>query len=62
MCKGLELEGPQKETLKHCIEEAENQQPSRWAKFRNGLTMVVVGMHSATSPIPDHYDENNKLF
>ncbi len=62
MCKGIELDETQKQTLKKCLEEAENKDLSKWAKFRNGLTMVVLGMHSATSRIPSHYDENNKLF
>ena len=62
MCKGIELDETQKQTLKQCLEEAENKDLSKWAKFRNGLTMVVLGMHSATSRIPSHYDENNKLF
>jgi len=62
MCKGLELDDTQKETLKKCYDEAQDQHLSKWAKFRNGLTMFVVGMHSATNRIPSHYDENNKLF
>lgn len=62
MCKGLELDENQKDALKECI--AQTQQPNRswWSRFRTGLTMVVIGMHSATNSIPTHYDKNNKLF
>jgi len=62
MCKGLELDENQRDTLKTCVEESQKTDRSMWSKFRNGLTMFVIGMHSATNRIPDHYDENNKLF
>ena len=62
MCKGFDLDENQKEVLKECVAQAQQPNRSRWARFRTGLTMFVVGMHSATSRIPSHYDEKNKLF
>lgn len=62
MCKGIDLDDKQKQTLKECLARAQDPQLSKWAKFRNGLTMVTLGMYAASSRIPDHYDENNKLF
>ena len=62
MCKGLELDENQKDALKQCQAQSLQANRSWWSKFRNGLTMVVIGMHSATNRIPSHYDENNKLF
>ena len=62
MCKGLELDENQKVALKECIAQSQQANRSWWSRFRNVLTMVVIGMHSATNHIPSHYDENNKLF
>lgn len=62
MCKGIELDKNQKEILQHCIAESKDPQRSRWARFRNGLTMVLVGMHAAGNRLPDRYDDNNRLF
>ena len=62
MCKGLDLDENQKTGLKECVAESQQPNRSRWSRFKTGLTMVLVGMHSATSRIPTHYDENNKLF
>ena len=52
MCKGIELDENQKETLKDCIEESQQPGRSLWSRFRTGLTMVVIGMHSASNRIP----------
>ncbi|MCB1665744.1 MAG: hypothetical protein KDI28_08165 [Pseudomonadales bacterium] len=62
MCKGIELDENQKETLKECIEETQQPNRSLWSRFRTGLTMVVIGMHSASNRIPSHYDPDNRLF
>lgn len=62
MCKGFEIDENQKDALKECVKESQQVNRSRWARFRTGLTMFVIGMHSATNRIPSHYDENNKLF
>ncbi|MCB1649453.1 MAG: hypothetical protein H7A05_05740 [Pseudomonadales bacterium] len=62
MCKGIELDENQKETLKDCIEESQQPGRSLWSRFRTGLTMVVIGMHSASNRIPSHYDPDNRLF
>ncbi len=62
MCKGLDLDENQKSALKECVEESQQANRSWWSRFRTGLTMVVIGMHSSTNRIPTHYDENNKLF
>lgn len=62
MCKGFELDENQKDVLKDCVEESKQLDRSLWSRIRTGLTMFVIGMHSATNRIPDHYDENNRLF
>lgn len=62
MCKGLELDENSREALKECVDQTQQPNRSWWSKFRTGLTMVVIGMHSATPSIPSNYDKNNKLF
>lgn len=62
MCKGFELDEPQKRALRACLADA--KAPGRpWSeRLRSGLTMFVIGLHSGRSRIPNHYDPNNRLF
>ena len=62
MCKGFNLDDQQKAALKTCIEES--QQPNRLliTRVRTALTMIVIGMYSASLRVPMTYDKNNKLF
>ncbi len=62
MCKGIELDKQQRETLQACLEETRQPQRSRWSRIKTGLTMIVIGMHAASTRIPDHYDDKNRLF
>ncbi len=62
MCKGFNLDEKQKVTLKACIEESQTPGRSMIARLRTSLTMIVIGMYSASSRVPMTYDKNNKLF
>ncbi len=62
MCKGFNLDDQQKAALKTCIEESQQPNRSLIARVRTALTMIVIGMYSASSRVPMTYDKNNKLF
>lgn len=62
MCKGFNLDEQQKATLKACITESQTPGRSMMARLRTSLTMIVIGMYSASSRVPMTYDKNNKLF
>jgi len=65
MCKGFELDEPQKQALRECIAQSELPRKSRaarvFSRFWAGLTMFVIGLHSGRSRIPDRYDPNNRI-
>ncbi len=62
MCTRITLDEHQKEILKTCVEESKLPNRSLFARLKTALTMIVLGMHSASSRIPMNYDENNKPF
>jgi len=65
MCKGFELDEPQKQALRDCIVQAALPQKSgaarMFSRIRAGLTMFVIGLHSGRSRIPERYDPNNRI-
>lgn len=65
MCKGFELDEPQKQALRECIAQAALPRESRaarvFSRFRAGLTMFVIGLHSGRSRMPERYDPNNRI-
>jgi hypothetical protein len=65
MCKGFDLDEPQKQALRECIAQAEQPRNSRaarvFSRFRAGLTMFVIGLHSGRARMPEHYDPNNRI-
>ncbi|MES3008828.1 MAG: hypothetical protein V4751_13765 [Pseudomonadota bacterium] len=62
MCKGINLDDRQKANLKACIAETQTPGRSLFARLRTSLTMIVIGMYSASSRVPMTYDKHNKLF
>lgn len=62
MCKGIGLDKDQREALQKCIEETKLPQRSRIARFKTGLTMVLIGMHASSNRTPLQFDEKNPLF
>lgn len=62
MCKGVDLDAHQKAALKACIEESLQPQRSFFARFRTGLTMLVIGMHSSSNRVPASGNERDRLF
>lgn len=62
MCTRISLDERQKQTLKACIAESEQPNRSFLARLKTSLTMIVLGMHAASSRIPMKYDEHNKPF
>ncbi len=50
MCKGFELDEPQKSGAARMF-----------SRIRAGLTMFVIGLHSGRSRIPERYDPNNRI-
>jgi len=65
MCKGFDLDEPQKQALRECITRAELPQKTPEARvvsrLRAGLTMFVIGLHSGRSCVPGPYDPNNRI-
>lgn len=65
MCKGFDLDEPQKQALRECIEQAALPRQSRVARVlsrvRAGLTMFVIGLHSGRSSMPQRYDPDNRI-
>jgi hypothetical protein len=65
MCKGFELDEPQKQALRDCIVQAALPQKSRaarvFSRVRAGLTMFVIGLHSGRARMPERYDPNNRI-
>ena len=65
MCKGFDLDEPQRQALRECIARAELPQKSRvarvFSRIRRGLTMFVIGLHSGRSCMPGPYDPNNRI-
>jgi len=65
MCKGFELDEPQKQALRDCIAQEALPRASRVARVfshvKAGLTMFVIGLHSGRSGIPQNYDPNNRI-
>lgn len=62
MCTRITLDEHQKEILKACVEESKLPNRSLFARLKTALTMIVLGMHAASSRIPNTYDESNKPF
>ncbi len=62
MCKGINLDERQKANLQACIAETRIPGRSMLARLRTSLTMIVIGMYSASSRVPMNFDKNNKLF
>jgi hypothetical protein len=62
MCKGIGLDKSQQEALQKCIEETQQPRRSRFARFKTGLTMVLIGMHASSNRTPFEFDEKNPLF
>ena len=62
MCKGFNLDEQQKAALRACVVESQTPGRSMISRLRTSLTMIVIGMYSASSLVPMTYDRNNKLF
>jgi len=65
ICKGFDLDEPQKQALRECIAQAQLPRKSRaarvFARVRAGLTMFVIGLHSGRARMPERYDPNNRI-
>lgn len=65
MCKGFDLDEPQKQALRDCIAQAALPRQSRLARglarVRAGLTMFVIGLHSGRSCMPQRYDPDKRI-
>lgn len=65
MCKGFDLDEPQKQALRECIARAELPRKSRvarvFSRVQAGLTMFVIGLHSGRARMPERYDPNNRI-
>ncbi|OGT72263.1 MAG: hypothetical protein A3H44_10440 [Gammaproteobacteria bacterium RIFCSPLOWO2_02_FULL_57_10] len=62
MCTRIALDERQKEILKACDAESKLPNRSLFARLKTALTMIVLGMHAASSRVPVKYDENNRPF
>jgi hypothetical protein len=62
MCKGFNLDEQQKAALRACVVESQTPGRTMISRLRTSLTMIVIGMYSASSRVPMTYDRNNKLF
>jgi hypothetical protein len=62
MCKGFNLDEHQKAALRASIVESQTPGRSMVSRLHTSLTMIVIGMYSASSRVPMTYDRNNKLF